>query len=94
MSETTERAKEFLNNAEATDQQSVTIPVPLLQLLVDQAELRSSATLEAATKAMDEALERWAATSQRQIEAQNRLIEQNRILQRRVAESQASRPLE
>lgn len=94
MSETTEQAKEFLNNAEATDQQSVTIPVTLCRLLIDQAEIRTGKTQEELLKGMDEALERWAATSQRQIEAMNRLIEQNRILQRRAAENQASQPKE
>lgn len=89
MSETTEQARELLSNAEATDQQHVTIPSQLLQTLVDQAELRGDDGNADALQRMDQALERWAANVTRQVGAMNRLIEQNRILQRRVAELQA-----
>lgn len=85
MSETSERAKELLKQAETADQTEVTISVADLQALVDQAEIHSGATTIEQLRDMDAAIERWAEGSQRQVGAINRLIEQNRILQRRAA---------
>lgn len=75
----------MLTEAAETDQDQVTISAIDLQILVDQATLHNSATTKEAIAEMDAAIERWAAANQRQVEAINRLIEQNRILQRRAA---------
>lgn len=82
----------MLTEAAETDQDRVSISVIDLQILVDQATLHNSATTKEAIAEMDAAIERWASANQRQVEAINRLIEQNRILQRRAAAAPAGQP--
>lgn len=84
--------KELIAAAEEADSLEVLVPRSQLQGLMDQLEIKSATTSEEVMDRMTSAIERWEMASSRQNEAITRLIEQNRVLQRRVAEAQTGRP--